>query len=95
MTGWPYQCSDVAPILQPYYSIRDELTTQDGLIFNGEQVVVPLGLRPSLKQSIYLIDFGIEGCLRRARECLFWPGIPADIRQYIGNCLRHPIRNNL
>ena len=42
MHGWPDQKSDVPPNLIPYYGMRDELTTQNGLVFKGEQIVTPL-----------------------------------------------------
>jgi hypothetical protein len=35
MHGWPDQKSDVPPNLIPYYGMRDELTTQNGLVFKG------------------------------------------------------------
>jgi len=29
---------------------------------------------------------GIEACLRRARECLYWPGMNADITKHVQQC---------
>ena len=31
----------------------------------------------------YVSDLGIEACLRRARECIYWPGMSAEMKQYI------------
>ena len=28
----------------------------------------------------------IEGCLRRVRECLFWPRIASDVKDYVSKC---------
>ena len=46
--GWPENTCDVPPTLVPYYGMRDELTTQNGLIFRGEEIVIPLGLRADM-----------------------------------------------
>ena len=29
---------------------------------------------------------GIEGCLRRVRECLFWPRIASDVKDFVSKC---------
>ena len=29
---------------------------------------------------------GIEGCLRRVRECLFWPMMASDVKEYVSKC---------
>ena len=29
---------------------------------------------------------GVSGCLRRARESLFWPGMTSDLKEYISTC---------
>ena len=37
-------------------------------------------------QRIHSAHLGIEGCLRRARECLYWPGITAEVKDFIQKC---------
>ena len=86
MEGWPNEKQHVNPCIFAYYHFRDELTVQDGLIFRGERVVIPASLRTSMKQRIHTSHLGIEGCLRRAREALFWPGMSGDIKEYISTC---------
>ena len=36
--------------------------------------------------DIHLGHSGIEGCLKRARESVYWPGMTADIREHIQGC---------
>ena len=38
------------------------------------------------KERIHSSHIGINGCLRRARECMFWPCMSADLKQYISQC---------
>ena len=66
--------------------MRDELTVQDGLIFKRNSVVIPSSLQRDMKVKIHSSNMGIEACLRRARECLYWPGMSAEIKQYISTC---------
>jgi len=85
-SGWPEKKDDLQQSLRPYFSFRDELTVQHDVIYRGERAVVPLGLRKDMIQRIYSSHIGIEGCLRRARVCLYWPGMDAQIRDYIQSC---------
>ena len=40
--GWPETKDKIPESLAPYFSFCDELTIHDGLIFKGEQLVIPL-----------------------------------------------------
>ena len=86
LQGWPPERSDAPAQVTPYYSVRDELSVQDGLIFRGERVVIPKVLRGDIKQRVHSSHMGAESCLRRARECIFWPGMNADIKEMIAAC---------
>jgi len=35
-----------------YRTMRDELTTQNGLVFKGEQIVIPIGLQADMGASV-------------------------------------------
>ena len=84
--GWPQSKQDVPPQITPYFSCRDELAVYDGLIFKGERVVIPASLRKSIKEKLHSSHLGGESMLRRARECIFWPGMTADIKQVADAC---------
>ena len=79
----------------PYFQCRDELSVtygivfhgeRYGLVFHGERVVTPTDLQQMVKERVHSSHLGIEGCLRRARECLFWPNMNADLKAYISAC---------
>jgi len=42
--GWPENKIDVPTTVSAYYSYRDELTLEDGIIFRGDRVVIPTSL---------------------------------------------------
>lgn len=66
--------------------MRDELTLQDGLIFKANTVVIPRSLHADMKARVHSSHLGTESCLRRAYECIYWPGMSAEIKQYISAC---------
>ena len=84
--GWPESKVKVHTLLTPYFSSKDELSLQDGFIFKGERVIIPESLRGIIKEKIHSSHLGIEGCLRRACECIYWPNMTSDMRQYISSC---------
>ena len=84
--GWPENRTKLPEQLTPFFSFRDELAVQDGLIFKADRVVVPRKLRTDMINKIHSSHLGTDGCLRRARECLFWPRMSYDIKQYIQEC---------
>ena len=86
LTGWPADKKSVPAVLNPYYSYRDELSMYDGLTFRGERLVIPHSLRYQTIKQLHSSHFGINACLRRTRECLFWPSMSAEIKEYITQC---------
>lgn len=83
LRGWPDSETTISPDVFPYYSIRDELVVQNGLLFKGERVVVPNSMRVDILHKIHHSHLGINGCLRRARESLYWPGMNKHVKEYI------------
>ena len=83
---WPEHKSNVPSIIFPYFNMRYEMSIQDGLVFKGERVVVPRASRSELLRRIHSSHLGVNGCLNRARECLYWPDMTADIKNYVSTC---------
>ena len=95
VTGWPDVKDYLTPNVKQYFSYRDELTVQDGIIFRGERVVIPQSMRKGAKEKVHHGHLGINVCLRRARDVMYWPGMSADIRQYVetcGVCATYPMK---
>ena len=68
--GWPENRALVSECVRPYFDVRDELTIQNELVFQGQQIVVPAVLRKELMEKTHASHIGIEGCIRRARDTL-------------------------
>ena len=80
VNGWPEDRNEVLAELLPYFSFRDEITIQHGLLFKGGRVIEPTALQPEMKKAVHSTHLGMEGCLKRACENLYWPGMNAEIR---------------
>ena len=50
--GWPETKDQIAPSLAEYLNFYDELSIQNGLIFKGERLVIPYGVRLHMKARI-------------------------------------------
>ena len=80
------QKSEVPEIIWPYFGIKDELVLEGELVFKGQFLVVPMVLRKDVLTMIHVIHKGVEGCIRRARESLYWPGMSTEIKDYVQKC---------
>ncbi|XP_048255233.1 uncharacterized protein K02A2.6-like [Haliotis rufescens] len=84
--GWPETKSDIPNLATPYFHVRDELSVQDGILFHGKRCVVPIALRSDILKRLHNAHTGIESTRRRARECVYWPNMNAEIKDFISKC---------
>ena len=84
--GWPINKADVPESIHAYFNIRDELTVQDGLVFKGQRLVIPAAMRKEVISTIHSTHIGTEGCLRRARDNVYWPRMATELKDYISTC---------
>ena len=84
--GWPDEKSRLPPATVPYYHLRDEMVTQDGLIFCGDRLIVPKSLRRGTVKELRASHQGVEATPRRARETLYWRNMKSEIRDHISQC---------
>ncbi|XP_037528497.1 uncharacterized protein K02A2.6-like [Rhipicephalus sanguineus] len=85
--GWP-QKSKMPLHLTRYYSAANEISICDGLLLKGTCIIVPPELRPSVLTLLHEGHQGINRCKAKARECVWWPGISADITALVSKCER-------
>ena len=84
--GWPPSKSGIPESMYPYFDIRDELVIQDNLIFKGPQLVIPAAMRKEMMSVTHASHIGTEGCIRRARETMYWPRMSCELKEYISKC---------
>uniref|UniRef100_A0A8C9WLU3 Gypsy retrotransposon integrase-like protein 1 n=1 Tax=Scleropages formosus TaxID=113540 RepID=A0A8C9WLU3_SCLFO len=82
--GWPKEKADMPNEIRHYFLFQEELPGWNCL--QGRKVVIPDVLRKEVTQRIHSSHLGVEGCLRRARECVYWQGMNDQIKTYIQKC---------
>ena len=85
-TGWPEKISDIPKEVREFWSYRDELSMQNGIILKGNQVVIPAPLRPNILQQFHASHQDIEKTKKLARESVYWPGMPKSIENTCASC---------
>ena len=58
--GWPELKKDCHPLLVDYWSYREEISAENGLLFKGHRLIVPEKLRSRVLQTIHEGHFGFE-----------------------------------
>jgi transposase InsO family protein len=86
LQGWPEEKKQLSLQLQDYFPYREELAINNGLVFKGHRVVVPEQQRRDVMEKLHASHSGIQSCLRRAREVVFWPGMNSDLEEYVRKC---------
>ena len=86
LQGWPTDINEWDPVLRPFFQFRSELIVQGKLIFRGSRLFVPSAMRKEFMSLAHSSHIGLGGCLRRLRECMFWPGMSAQMKDFVGQC---------
>lgn len=84
--GWPKHIKNVFNEAKCYFSLRNEITEDEGLLFYNDRVIIPRSLRNELLNKLHESHFGIDKTKARARQVVFWPGITKEIENFILSC---------
>ncbi|XP_064470023.1 uncharacterized protein K02A2.6-like [Ornithodoros turicata] len=79
-TQWP-ETRDLSPEVRLYASVAAELSVVDGLLLRGARLVIP----PSLRK-LHVGHQGVSRCPANARETVWWPGISANLQDFVQKC---------
>lgn len=82
---WPDRAKKDA-ILKPYWTVRDDLIVEDGLLLFQTRIVIPNELQEDILQRLHEGHQGIVKCRALARSCVWWPGLSKQIEKKISNC---------
>ena len=84
--GWPSSSNAVPQDIRPYANVKDYLTVQNGVIFNGDRIVIPQSMRKEIIRDIHTAHSGIEACINTARQYVYWPCITSQIKEHCAQC---------
>ena len=90
LRGWPEQRQEVPHIARHFWGGREELSIDSSLLLKGIRVCVPLELLNCTIADLYGAHQGTNRMQTQAREAVYWPGIDADIADYVcTKCTKH------
>ena len=84
--GWPKTVKEVPQEIQKYWTFREELTIEDGLILKGTCIVIPDKMREDILKQIHEGHLGLNKCQMRVKETVYWPGLNDQLENLILNC---------
>ena len=84
--GWPETKGELSHLVLLYFGIRDEVSVDDDVVVRGERIVLPKLLRQDLKRQLHHAHSGVVSTLSRARECIYWPAMSSENKQFIETC---------
>ena len=84
--GWPSTIREVSSKIQPYWTFREELTVEDGIILKGTQIVVSHRKCQAILQLIHEGHLGLGECKLRAKDTVHWPGLNDQLEKLVLNC---------
>ena len=86
MNGWPESRKDCHPLLLEYWTYREEISAENGLLFKGQRLIISEKHHNRALQTICEGHFGIDKMQMRATELVIWPMIKTDILQTAKSC---------
>lgn len=82
-SSWP---EDVTPELRPYFHVREQLSVQANILFQGEKIVVPERLRANIIQLAHETHQGISRTTSVIRDRYWWPRMNQEVKSKIEHC---------
>ena len=84
--GWPNDHRMLPQELHTFWNYREDLSMENRLVTKGARLLIPSTLRRKVMEQIHDGHLGIEKCMLKARESVFWPGISNDICKAVEKC---------
>jgi transposase InsO family protein len=86
ITGWPRDIKELPGDIRSFWSFRDQLSVENGLLLKGPQIVIPRNAQEHILQQLHTAHLGQEKTKLLAREIVYWIDINRDIDRLIQGC---------
>ena len=83
LTGWPEDRQQVPISIRDYWLYREKVSVHNGVLFKSHRVNIP---SEEILSRIHSSHMGIESCLRKANDIVFWPCMCNQIKEVVTNC---------
>ena len=86
MQGWPETIQACNAAVKPYWTFKEQISLEDGILYKDARFIVPETLQPQLLKELHKAHQGEEKTLSLARTYLYWNGMKEDIINMIKTC---------
>jgi hypothetical protein len=86
ITGWPEHIKDLPTDLRTYWGLRDSLSIENGVIYKGQQLLIPKPQQNNILEQLHTAHMGQEKTKLLAKVTVYWPNINHDIEELIKRC---------
>lgn len=86
LIGWPEKRDSVPISVRDYWNYKENLSLHNGILFKRDRIIVPKSLRHKVITRLHSSHQGIESCLSKARDRVYWPAMNADIKEAVTKC---------
>ena len=83
LNGWPENFRSVPCIACHFWSYRDQLSVQNGVLIKSDRVCIPPELQDRTLYDLHDGHLGVEKMTHLARSSVYWQGINSDIIYYV------------
>ena len=84
--GWPNNIKVVPSVIQSYWTFREEITIEDGIIMKGTRIVIPAKKQEAVSKIIHEWHLSLNKCKWHAKETVYWPGLNEQLEKLVLNC---------
>ena len=84
MEGWPHKVNKET--LKPFCQRKEQLSTDQGCVLWGLQVIIPPTLQTQLLNELHSTHLGVVKMKAVARSIIWWPNMDKDIERVVMSC---------
>ena len=84
--GWPQSRKECPEQLLDFWSFRQEISEEDGLLYKSQRLIMLYSERLETLKVLHLGDYALNKMQLRALETVYWPRINKDILRYYQSC---------
>ena len=84
--GWPSTIKEVPSVLQSYWTFREELTIEDGIILKGTRIVILAKKWEAVLKLIHEGDLDLNKGKLHEKETVYWPEVSNQLEKSVLIC---------
>ena len=82
-SGWPDKLRDVPNDIQTFWTFRDEIGVQNGIIYKGWKVIILKSMQNEMLEKMHKSHLGIAALIRKARDAMYCPNMSSNITSFV------------